>query len=266
MRRRGGELRSASINGQRLPGQRQDHRLSTLLRAYVEGSDDPESELAERRSCFRKWQSARRLQCRKLESKSHTTQPPNRFSEASLTPRLEKMGIGRPSTPMPRSSIRFSPAITSSKKSGNVLAICRSRGPLLPFRNIVGAHLPDLVNYQFTADMEDDLDAISRGELDHVEYLPPFYFGKDEEGARILSTAEVGRDRRPRCLPRTDRPAGREQPEVFRRSRRPLWVRSWSKASAAGKHPRPDPARRADDPEAASLRTWIRRDPRRSAR
>ena len=68
------------------------------LRAYVEGSDDPESELAGREVVLPQVAVGEALQCRELQSKSHTTQPPNRYSEASLTRALEEMGIGRPST------------------------------------------------------------------------------------------------------------------------------------------------------------------------
>ncbi len=68
------------------------------LRAYVEGSDDPESQLADRDVVLPAVAVGEALACRGLEPKSHTTQPPNRYSEASLTRALEEMGIGRPST------------------------------------------------------------------------------------------------------------------------------------------------------------------------
>ena len=69
------------------------------LRAYVEGSDDPEADLADREVVLARsvaW--AKRSTAPALEPKSHTTQPPNRYSEAALTRALEEMGIGRPST------------------------------------------------------------------------------------------------------------------------------------------------------------------------
>ena len=68
------------------------------LRAYVEGSDDPQAELADKKRCCPASRSGETLDCRELEPKSHTTQPPARFSEATLTRALEEMGIGRPST------------------------------------------------------------------------------------------------------------------------------------------------------------------------
>ncbi|MFM7846139.1 MAG: type I DNA topoisomerase, partial [Planctomycetota bacterium] len=69
-----------------------------FLRAYVEGSDDPAAELAEKEKLLPNVQTDEKLQLRELQSLSHTTQPPARFTEASLTQALEERGIGRPST------------------------------------------------------------------------------------------------------------------------------------------------------------------------
>ena len=122
------------------------------LRAYVEGSDDPDSELAEREITLPQVAIGEALQCRDLESKSHTTQPPNRFSEATLTRSLEEMGIGRPST--------YASIIDTIlardyvfKKSGNVLV---PTWTAFAVSQLLETHLPDLVDYQFTATMEDE--------------------------------------------------------------------------------------------------------------
>ena len=64
------------------------------LRAYVEGSDDPEAELADRHDVLPSVGVGEVLSCRGLESKSHTTKPPNRYSEASLTRALEAQEAG----------------------------------------------------------------------------------------------------------------------------------------------------------------------------
>ncbi|MGQ9576595.1 MAG: type I DNA topoisomerase [Thermoguttaceae bacterium] len=149
------------------------------LRAYVEGSDDPQAELADRQAVLPTVRAGEVLQCRHLEAKGHTTQPPNRYSEASLTRTLEELGIGRPST-----YATIIETILNRKyvfKRGNALvptwvafAVCQ----------LLEGHLPDLVDYRFTAEMEDDLDAISRGELEHVEYLQTFYFGNKHPGLK----------------------------------------------------------------------------------
>ncbi len=69
-----------------------------FLRAYVEGSDDPNAELAEQETLLPELSKQESLDCRELKSLSHSTQPPARFTEASLTRTLEERGIGRPST------------------------------------------------------------------------------------------------------------------------------------------------------------------------
>ena len=149
------------------------------LRAYVEGSDDPESQLAERESILPIVREGEPLTCQGLEPKRHATQPPNRFSEAALTRALEEKGIGRPST--------YAAIIDTILgrnyvfKRNNVLvptwtafAVCQ----------LLERHFPELVNYEFTAQMEEELDAISRGEMGYVEYLNSFYFGNGESGLK----------------------------------------------------------------------------------
>ena len=149
------------------------------LRAYVEGSDDPRAELADRENILPAVTVGEKLQCRELESKSHTTQPPNRFSEASLTRMLENKGIGRPST--------YASIIETILQRNYVFKRSNSLVPTwvaFAVSGLLEAHLPDLVDYTFTAQMEDELDAISRGEMGHVDYLKTFYFGNDHPGLK----------------------------------------------------------------------------------
>ena len=72
-------------------------RFAGFLRAYVEGSDD-EAETAERDVSSRPWSKGDTLSAQDLEARSHTTQPPARYTEASLVKALEELGVGRPST------------------------------------------------------------------------------------------------------------------------------------------------------------------------
>ncbi|MEE9602201.1 MAG: type I DNA topoisomerase [Thermoguttaceae bacterium] len=151
------------------------------LRAYVEGSDDPEAELADREDVLPSVSQREVLKCIELEPKSHTTKSPNRYSEASLTRALEEMGIGRPSTYASIIDTILAREYVFKIRRGNLLvptwtafAVCR----------LLESHLPDLVDYKFTAEMEDELDAISRGELGHLEYLRRFYFGNGHPGLK----------------------------------------------------------------------------------
>lgn len=144
------------------------------LCAYSEGTDEIDDADGER--ILPQVAVGEDLKCRELDPKVHTTQPPNRFSEAALTRTLEEKGIGRPSTYA--SIIETILARNYVFKRGNVLiptwvafAVCK----------LLETYLPDLIDYRFTAEMEDDLDAISRGEREWVDYLHEFYFGDEAQ-------------------------------------------------------------------------------------
>lgn len=145
-----------------------------FLRAYVEGSDDPAAELAEKEKLLPNVQSDEKLKLRELAALSHTTQPPARYTEASLTQALEERGIGRPSTyasiidTILRRDYVF--------KKGNALVPSWTAFAVI---QLMEDHFPSLVDYQFTADMEDYLDQISRNERENLTYLQEFYFGDD---------------------------------------------------------------------------------------
>ncbi|MDR1141394.1 MAG: type I DNA topoisomerase, partial [Planctomycetaceae bacterium] len=151
------------------------------LRAYVEGSDDPSAELADREVILPSVKSGDSLTCNNLEPKSHSTMPPSRYSEAALTKELTERGIGRPST--------YASIIETILNRNYVF---KKGGALVPtwvafaVNQLMEEHLPDLINYDFTAQMEDQLDAISRGESGHLNYLKEFYFGGERHGLRQL--------------------------------------------------------------------------------
>ncbi len=157
------------------------------LRAYVEGRDDPESELADREVLLPPLSLGEELICEHLEPKGHTTQPPPRFTEATLIRALEDLGIGRPST--------YATIIDTILSRDYVF----KRGPALvptwlgmAVTQLLEKHFPELVDYQFTAQMEEELDAISRGEADPTEYLKKFYFGNETPGLKTLLEAKIG--------------------------------------------------------------------------
>jgi DNA topoisomerase-1 len=149
------------------------------LRAYVEGSDMPEAELADQEIVLPSVTVGESLTCTNLEVKEHATQPPNRYSEAALTKALEERGIGRPST--------YASIIDTIQNRNYAF---KKGGALVPtwvafsVVQLMEEHLARLVDYQFTAQMEDDLDAISRGEREYVEYLNDFYFGNKSPGLK----------------------------------------------------------------------------------
>ncbi|MDX1926657.1 MAG: type I DNA topoisomerase [Pirellulaceae bacterium] len=146
-----------------------------FLRAYVEGSDDWEAELAEQEVLLPEMKIDQLLDCKALEAKLHTTQPPARYTEASLTRTLEERGIGRPST--------FASIIDTIQSRDYVFkkgqALVPSWTAFSVIRLLVD-HLGALVDYDFTAQMEDFLDQISRNEQDFKEYLHEFYYGDEK--------------------------------------------------------------------------------------
>ena len=149
-----------------------------FLRAYVEGSDDPEQELANKEKLLPAVAENDPLTSKELDPKSHTTQPPARFTEASLTKTLEEKGIGRPST-----YASIIGTITNERRK----YIYKKGSALVPswrafsVTRLMEEHFGPLVDYEFTAEMEDFLDSISRQEAGHLEYLKKFYFGDESE-------------------------------------------------------------------------------------
>jgi DNA topoisomerase-1 len=177
------------------------------LRAYVEGSDDPEGDLADQETVLPQVSVGEELDCKDLEPKSHTTQPPARYSEAALTRALEEMGIGRPSTYA--SIIDTILAREYVFKRGNALV---PTWTAFAVSQLLASHLPNLVDYQFTAQMEEDLDAISRGERENLQYLREFYFGNGQSGLKPHLDNKVGEiDARDVSRIRLHKPQGQEE-------------------------------------------------------
>jgi DNA topoisomerase-1 len=145
-----------------------------FLRAYVEGSDNPEAELANREKILPNVTEQDPLTAQALDPKSHTTQPPARFTEATLTRTLEEKGIGRPST-----YASIIGTITDERRN----YIVKKGTALVPtwrafsVTRLMEDHFGPLVDYEFTAELEDFLDSISRDEVGREEYLKKFYFG-----------------------------------------------------------------------------------------
>ncbi len=142
------------------------------LRAYVEGSDDPDAELDDREVRLPSVREGERIDALSVTPNGHTTQPPARFTEASLVKELESRGIGRPST--------FASIIETIQRRGYVwkkgTALVPTWTAFAVVRLLV-ENFTDFIDYEFTARMEEDLDSIARGELQRVPWLGQLYFG-----------------------------------------------------------------------------------------
>jgi len=149
-----------------------------FLRAYVEGEDDPEAELADREVMLppmREGQSATALG---LEPGGHTTQPPARYTEASLVKAMEELGVGRPST--------YASVISTIVDRGYVWKKGSALVPSFTAFAVVGLlerHFGELVDYGFTASMENDLDEIADGREEVLPWLTRFYFGSPKSAS-----------------------------------------------------------------------------------
>ncbi|MSQ36252.1 MAG: type I DNA topoisomerase [Dehalococcoidia bacterium] len=149
-----------------------------FLRAYVEGSDDPDAELEEQERVLPPLRSGQPLDVQAAEPRGHETQPPARYTEASLIRELEERGIGRPST--------YASILGTIQDRG----YARKRGSaLVPMFvafavvNLLEQHFPELVDLDFTARMEDDLDRVADGALEATPWLRRFYFGDPDAPA-----------------------------------------------------------------------------------
>ena len=159
-----------------------------FLAAYEEGKDesrgDDESEEARRLPNVAKDDA---LTATDIVAVGHETSPPPRYTEASLTAELEKKGIGRPST--------YASTISTIQDRGYV----RKQGSALvpswiafSVIRLLEQHFHDYVDYEFTADMEADLDKIANGQAAGPAWLKHFYFGEDSEPGLLSIVNNLG--------------------------------------------------------------------------
>jgi DNA topoisomerase-1 len=167
-------------------------------RAYVEGSDDPAAELEEQEAILPQMTVGDRIDRQgtkvtllNVEPKRHETQPPARFTEASLIKELERLGIGRPST--------YAPTIATIIRRGYVFRQGKALVPsftAFAVTKLLREHFGDFVEVGFTAEMEEDLDEISRGEREWIEFLREFYYGNKKKQHRgLLPAVEEGAEK-----------------------------------------------------------------------
>jgi DNA topoisomerase-1 len=151
-----------------------------FLRAYVEGSDDPEAALDDREVFLPLLAEGDVLNRIALEAEGHETRPPARYNEASLVKALEAEGIGRPST--------YAPTIATIQERGYVDRDGKQLVPsFLAFAvtRLLEEHFEDLVDPGFTSRMESDLDRIADGDVQWQEFLEEFYRGPDGFETRL---------------------------------------------------------------------------------
>ncbi len=162
-----------------------------FMALYVEGEDNQENGNGEKK--LPSLSEGEALELLHLTPKQHFTQPPYRFSEATLIKELEEKGIGRPST--------YATILATIKEKGYVRL---EKGKFFPtelgcmVNDLLVVNFPDIFDIEFTAQMEENLDKIEEGEKDWVDTLKEFYlpFEKDLEMAKV-SMRDVKREKIP---------------------------------------------------------------------
>ena len=170
-----------------------------FLAAYEEGSDEDRAAGDDEERRLPNLAEGDSVELRALEPQGHETSPPARFTEATLVRTLEELGIGRPST--------YASILGTILDRGYVFKRGTALVPAFLAFSVVGLleqHFGRLVDYDFTARMEDDLDRIAAGDEHRVEWLGRFYFGDGDGGlhelvsdlgaidAREINSLEIG--------------------------------------------------------------------------
>ncbi|MHB1597667.1 MAG: type I DNA topoisomerase [Acidimicrobiales bacterium] len=159
------------------------------LLVYRESEDDAEDAARAEDVRLPRLAPGESLATGSLETEDHATKPPARFTEASLVRRVEELGVGRPST--------YASMLQTIQDRGYVWKKGSALVPSFTAFAVVGLleeHFPSLVDYGFTAAMEDDLDHIAAGEEESVPWLQRFYFGAgDPDASEGLRDAVLAR-------------------------------------------------------------------------
>jgi DNA topoisomerase I len=145
-------------------------------RVYVESTDDDTADDGEREALLPPLAVGDPVPVREITPEGHTTSPPARYTEASIVKRLEELGIGRPST--------WASIIQTVQDRGYVWKKGQALVPTWTAFAVVSLleqHFEDLVDYDFTAKVEEDLDRIAAGVGQKEQWLQAFYFGNDDD-------------------------------------------------------------------------------------
>ena len=165
-----------------------------FLAAYEEGQDEGRNQDDQQESKLPNLSVGQKLQLVEVNAKDHQTTPPPRYTEASLVKALEEDGIGRPST--------YASIMSNITNKGYVTKRGQALVPeWISFTVIrfLEENFGKMIDYKFTASMEEDLDQIADGKLDSKQWLTHFYFG-GEDMVGLKDTAENILDQDPRLI------------------------------------------------------------------
>lgn len=147
-------------------------KFSGFMKVYVEGSDDNDQQKKEKESdnLLPPLEKGQVLKRKAIKPKQHFTQPPPRYTEATLVKELEEKGIGRPST--------YAPTLETIQKRGYVMLkdkrfIPTELGKIVT--ELMEEFFPEILDVEFTANMEGNLDLIEEGKVDWIQVVDQFY-------------------------------------------------------------------------------------------
>ena len=160
-----------------------------FMEVYLEGKDHEEDEKEDKEKILPKLEQDDPIDLEKLNPDQHFTKPPPRYTEASLVKKLESEGIGRPST--------YAPTISTIMTRGYIEKEAKQLVPTdtaMVVTDLLVDHFKDIVDYKFTAEMEDKLDGVEEGKEDWTKLLSKFYkpFHKNiEEKMETLKKSDI---------------------------------------------------------------------------
>ncbi len=142
-------------------------KFAGFMKVYVEGSDD---QVDDKDKLLPDLAEGEKVKASAIEPKQHFTQPPPRYTEARLVKTLEELGIGRPST--------YAPTLDTIQKRGYVTLETKRFVPTelgTIVHELMIEFFPDIIDIEFTAQMEQDLDRIEDGQIEWVNLIDRFY-------------------------------------------------------------------------------------------
>jgi DNA topoisomerase-1 len=158
-----------------------------FLKAYVESKDDSSAATDDQQTRLPDLAEGQRLAADEVTAAGHQTKPPARYTEPSLVAKLEELNIGRPSTYA--TIIRTITSRDYVFKRGSALV---PTWLAFAVTRLLETHFPRLVDYEFTADMEEDLDKIAEGDARRVQVLSEFYYGSGGQAGLHKLVTELG--------------------------------------------------------------------------
>lgn len=160
----------ASGTGYQFRATGQTVKFPGFMEVYLEGRDEDDERASDGEKFLPPLEEGQEVKEKKINYNQHFTKPPARYTEASLVKKLESEGIGRPST--------YAPTISTIISRGYIEKDGRSLFPTDIARLVIDflkEHFKDIVDYQFTAEMEDKLDEIEHGKRKWVPMIKEFY-------------------------------------------------------------------------------------------